>query len=70
MTEIKEHMEVIGADEFMSAPSTKSKAVASSSRKRTAARALIRAIITSSTKAWLPEWKATRLGSRRTQMSR
>lgn len=55
MTEIKEHMEVIGADGVHVGTVDKVEGARIKLTKRTAARAPIRAIITSSIKAWLPE---------------
>jgi hypothetical protein len=68
--EIKEHMEVIGADGVHVGTVDKVEGRRIKLTKKTAARALTRAIITSSTKASLPRSNATRSGFPRTQMSR
>jgi len=58
--DIKEHMEVIGADGVHVGTVDKSRAAALSLRRRTAAKAHTGAIIISSTKALSPASRATR----------
>ena len=70
MTEIKDHMEVIGADGVHVGTVDKVEGGRIKLTKKDSGEGSHRAIITSSTKAWLPEWRATGSGYRRTQMSR